>query len=291
VRSWDTAPDHPVETITTYDLRTPDASGKVYPGVGVPATVTVAQPILAPGQGQPATASARITKSHTSYELRALDGGATHAVFPQATETRTWEEPVTLSWSGQGPDHLHVSGYAEPANAPIQVDTTYTIDDFGNVTDTTAHTAKGLKTEVQTPTLNDTVNWHLGLVSGQSVMTLEGQKNAVLVSRTTDTTYTSKGQLDTISVEPTSPDASLQSTTTLSYDDYGLPTGSTTTTAGEPARTRHVAYANAWPGAPDEHLFASEAWIESNRLPVLLLGLPEHRLQKVRVAEVEVRFR
>ena len=31
-----------------------------------------------------------------------------------------------MSWSGQGPDHLHVSGYAEPANAPIQVDTTYT---------------------------------------------------------------------------------------------------------------------------------------------------------------------
>ncbi len=50
VRSFDTAPEHPVETITTFDLRTPDASGKFYPGVGVPATVTVAQPILAPGQ-------------------------------------------------------------------------------------------------------------------------------------------------------------------------------------------------------------------------------------------------
>ena len=37
-------------------------------------------------------------------------------------------------------------------------------------------------------------------------MTLEGAKNAVPVWRTTDYTYTSKGELDTISVEPNSPD-------------------------------------------------------------------------------------
>src|SRR5262249_38613365 len=50
-RVWDRAVEHPVETITAYDLRTPDASGRFYPGVGVPGTVTVAQPILPPGAG------------------------------------------------------------------------------------------------------------------------------------------------------------------------------------------------------------------------------------------------
>lgn len=261
-RVWDTEPTHPVETITTFDLRTPDASGKYYPGVGVPATVTVAQPILSPGQGKPSNAPARLTKTTYGYELRMLNGGATHAVLPHAVQASEWEAPVAIDWSGQGPDHLHVSGYAEPAVAPVHVDTTITVDDYGNVTDTVTHTGKGLTTEVQTPTLNDTVNWHLGLVSEQAVMTLEGTKNAVPVWQTTDYTYTSKGQVDTIAVEPNSPDPAWQSTTALSYDDYGLVTTMTTTVAGEAPRTRHIAYANAWAGAPDEHLFASAAWAD-----------------------------
>src|SRR4029077_10515425 len=144
---FDTAPEHPVETITTFDLRTLDASGKIYPGVGVPATVTVAQPILAPNPGQPANAPARITKTAYTYELRTLNGGATHVVLRQSTQTSVWEQPVALDWSGQGPDHRHVSGYAEPANPPIHVDTQVTVDDYGNITDTQTHTAGGLKTD------------------------------------------------------------------------------------------------------------------------------------------------
>ena len=262
MRVFDTAPEHPVETITTFDLRTPDASGKIYPGVGVPAMVTVAQPILAPNAGHPANAPARITKTAYTYELRALNGGATHAVLPQATATSTWEQSVTLDWAGQGPDHVHVSGYAEPANATVHVDTQVTVDDYGNVTDTLTQTAGGLETEVQTPRINDTVNWHLGLVSEQAVKTLENAKNAVPVWQTTDYTYTSKGQLETITIEPNSGDPALQSTTTLGYDAYGLVSSATTTVAGEAPRARYLDYTNRWPGAPDEHLFASSAWAE-----------------------------
>jgi RHS repeat-associated protein len=260
-RVRDTTPDHPVETITTYDLRTPDASGKIYPGVGVPATVTVAQPILGPGEGKPASAPARLTKTTYGYELRALDGGATHAVFAASTHTSVWEEPVAIAWSGQGPDHQLVSGYAEPASPPIQVDTTLSTDDYGHVTDTVTETAKGIKTEVKTPRLNDTVNWHLGLVSEREVMTLESAKGAIPVGQTTAYTYTSQGDVESITAEPNG-DPALTATTTLTRDDYGLVTGITSSAAGEAPRASHVDYATAWPGAPDEHLFASVAWAE-----------------------------
>jgi RHS repeat-associated protein len=259
MRVRDTRPEHPVETITTFDLRTADASGTVYPGVGVPATVTVAQPILGPGQGKPASAPARLTKTTYGYALRALNGGATHAVFAETTHTSVWEEPVAIAWSGQGPDHRFVSGYAEPASPPLHVDTQRTTDDYGNVTGTITETAKGIKTEVKTPRLNDTVNWHLGLVSEREVMTLEGTKGAVPVWQTTAYTYTSAGDVATIATEPNG-DPALTSTTTLTYDDYGLVTGVATGAPGEATRTRHVDYANAWPGAPDEHLFARVAW-------------------------------
>jgi RHS repeat-associated protein len=261
VRQWDRAPEHPVETITTYDLRMPDASGRFYPGVGVPATVTVAQPILAPNAGQPSSAPARLTKTAYTHALFAFNGGATHAVQTTAVETSQWEEPVAIAWSGNGPDHRHVSGYAEPASPPLHVDTQLAYDDDGQVIDTITQTAKGLKTEVQTPRINDTVNWHLGLVSERSVMTLESAKEAVPVWQTTAYTYTSEGDLESVMVEPNG-DPALQATTTLSYDDYGLVTGMTTTAPGEAPRTRHVDYANAWPGAPDEHLFARVAWAE-----------------------------
>ncbi len=262
MRVFDTAPEHPVETITTFDLRTPDASGKIYPGVGVPATVTMAQPILAPNAGQPANAPARITKTAYTYELRTLNGGATHVVLPQSTQTSVWEQPVALDWSGQGPDHracLRLCRARQSTDPSRHAGYDRRLRQRHRYAD--AH-GRGLKTEVQTPRLNDTVNWHLGLVSEQSMMTLESAKNAVPVWRTTDYTYTSKGQLESISVEPNGADPALQSTTTLGYDDYGLPTTVTTTVAGEAARTRHIDYANAWPGAPDEHLFASRTWAD-----------------------------
>jgi hypothetical protein len=131
MRVWDTAPDQPVETITTFDLRTPDATGTHYPGIGVPASVTIAQPILQPGQGKVASAPARLTQTTYGYEFRALNGGATHAVLPQSVHTSQWEEPVAIAWSGQGPDRLHISGYAAPANPTIHVDTQMTCDDYG----------------------------------------------------------------------------------------------------------------------------------------------------------------
>ncbi len=261
-RVWDTEPSHPVETITTFDLRTPDASGKYYPGVGVPATVTVAQPILQPGQGQPASAPTRITKTAYTYELRMLNGGATHVVLPQSTHTSEWEQSAAIAWSGSGPDHLHVSGYAEPAQPPIHVDAQITTDNYGNVVDTVTQTANGMTTDVSTPTLNDTANWQLGLVSERQVMTLESQKNAIPVWHTTGYTYTDKGQVKTIAVEQGNPDPAIPSTTTLSYDDYGLLASTTTAVASEVPRTQHIEYTNMWLGAPDEHMYASELWAE-----------------------------
>ena len=53
---------------------------------------------------------------------------------------------------------------------------------------------------------------------------------------------------------------SLTSTTALSYDDYGLLKGATTVVANEAPRTMHIEYAAAWPGAPDEHMYATESW-------------------------------
>jgi RHS repeat-associated protein len=262
VRVWDAEASHPVETITTFDLRTPDPSGAFYPGVGRPATITRAQPILPPGQGLPSSATARLVKSTYAYETRVLNGGATHAVFPQSTHRSEWEQKVAIDGAGLGPDHLHVSGYAEPASPPIHVDAQTTFDDYGNVVDALTHTAKGLTTEVQTAVLNDTVHWQLGLVSQRAVMTKEGEKNAVPVWQTSEYTYTSKGQLDTLAVEKNAADPTLASDTTFAYDDYGLLTAATTTVAGEAPRTQRIAYTTAWPGAPDEHLFASVVWSE-----------------------------
>jgi RHS repeat-associated protein len=260
VRRWDAAPDHPQETITTYDLRTPEASGRFYPGVGVPATVTVAQPILLPGQGQPASASARLATTHYTYEWRSLNGGATHALLPQSVHASAWEAPVSLSWSGTGADHLHVFGYAEPANPPIHADLQLTYDDYGNLVESLRATAKGLKTDTHTPVTNDLAHWQLGEISERSVMTLESAKNAVPVWRTTAYTYTPQGQLETITIEPYAADPTLTATTTLVYDDYGQLTDATTLAAGAPARSTHFDYATAWAGAPDEHLYASTVW-------------------------------
>ncbi|MGH8172142.1 MAG: RHS repeat-associated core domain-containing protein, partial [Rhodanobacteraceae bacterium] len=261
-RVWDTEPRHPVETITTFDLRTPDASGSYYPGVGVPATVTVAQPILQPGQGKPATAPARVKRTSYTYEARALNNGLTHTVLPQSIHTSEWEQSVVLAWSGSGPDHLHVGNVAEPAQAPIHVDTEVAIDDYGNATQSVTQTAFGLHTEVATPRINDTVNWHLGLLSERTVSTLESQKNAVPVVHTTAYTYSSKAQIETVTVEPNHPDPSIPATMTFGYDDYGLVTSTSTTVANQTPRVRHLDYANAWPGAPEEHLSASSAWAE-----------------------------
>lgn len=257
-RVLDTWPAHPVETITTYDLRTRDASG-LYPGVGVPAQVTVAQPIF-DGALAPSVGPARITESTYTYAVRTLNGGATHAVFTQAADTRIIETTATFDAAGQGPDHRHVTWNAAPPT--LEVGTTLTFDDYGNVTDTLTKTTGGRKTEVQTPRLNDTVNWHLGLTTETAVMTLESTKNALATWQTTDYTYTGAGDLETIVTEPNSADPALQATTTFGYDDYGLPTTTTATTPGEAPRTQVLDYTNRWPGAPDEHLVASAAWSE-----------------------------
>jgi hypothetical protein len=259
VRVFDTAPDHPVETITTYDLRTRDASG-VYAGVGVPAHVTVAQPIF-DGPAAPSVGPTRITETTPTYEVRTLNGGATHAVLPQSSETSVRDASASFDPAGQGPDHVHVWWNGAPP-ATITAGTSVTIDDYGNVTDTVAKTQNGLKTEIQTPRINDTVNWHLGLVGERAVMTLESAKNAVATWQTTDYTYTSAGDLESITTEPNSADPALQATTSFGYDDYGLLTTTKATTAGEAPRTHALDYTNHWPGAPDEHLFASTAWSE-----------------------------
>lgn len=270
MRVWDAAIEHPVETITTFDLRTTDPSGRIYPGVGVPATVTVAQPILNPGAGKPASADTRVTKSTYTYELRTLNGGATHALFPQSTHASQWEQSAAISWSGTGPDHLHVAGYVEPAAPPIHVDTQVTVDDFGNTTDTVSETVKGLATEIKTPRFNDTVNWHLGLTDSRTEKTLEAAKGAAAVWQTTAYTWSSYGDLDTIVVEPNSADPALQSTMSFGWDDYGLLASVTAQTPGETSRTQRIDYATAWPGAPDEHLFASTSWSDhDNPLCVL----------------------
>ena len=265
-RVWDTERSHPVETITTFDLRTPDASGKHYPGVGVPATVTIAQPILQPGQNQPASAPARLTRTTFDYELRSLNNGLTHAVFPKFTNTSEWEEPVTIFWHGRIRTSCTLPAMR---NRPIRRSVSGPTSRRWTTTEMSSigrrKRCKGLLTTVTTSTINDTVNWHLGLVSNRTVMTIESQKNANPVYRTTAYTYTSKGQVESITVEPNSPDPTIPATTTLSYDDYGLLTSTTTTVANEVPRTQYIDYTNAWPGAPDEHRTASALWAEHDK--------------------------
>ncbi len=260
MRTWDGTPERPVETITTFDLDAPDASGTFYPGAGVPATVTVAQPILSPGQSLPTAATARITTTTLSYYVPALNGGKTHAVLPQETFTRTWEEPVAIDAWGHGPDHVHVSGYAVPAAPPIEVDRQLTYDDFGNVINTLVQTTNGRMTDIETPRVNDTANWRIGQVSEETVMTLESAKDAEPYAQTTAYTYTDLGDIESVDIEPGDPE--LESTTTLTYDDYGLVTTLTHHAAGEAGRVQRIDYTTAWPGAPDEHLYASALWAE-----------------------------
>jgi RHS repeat-associated protein len=137
-----------------------------------------------------------------------------------------------------------------------------TYDDYGNLVESVRAAAKGLKTDTKTPVMNDLAHWRLGEISERSVMTLESAKNAVPVWRTTDYTYTPKGQVETITIEPNAADPTLTSTTTLGYDDYGQLTDATTVAAGAPARGTHSDYATAWPGAPEEHLYASTVWAD-----------------------------
>ncbi len=182
----------------------------------------------------------------------------------QASE---WEEPVALSWSGQGPDHLHVSGYAEPANPPIHVDTTYTIDDYGNVD--RYGRAHGQGPQDRRADADRQRHGQLAPRSRQRAIgdDARGRRRTPCRSGGRPITRTrARAQLDTISVEPTSPDPSLQSTTTLTYDDYGSADRVDHRRSPASPRARGTSPTRtAWPGAPEEHLFASAAWVEHDQ--------------------------
>jgi RHS repeat-associated protein len=258
-RVWDA--QRPSETITTFDQRG-EADGKYYPGAGHPAAVTTVVPILTAPQvaAKPATATARVSETVYNSELRELNGGASYAVLPQNSSTKQWEQPVTLTWGqlgGQGGSSAtsHIGGVMQPASPPIQVNQSYTIDDYGNLTHHARTTGGGVSRTVDTTYDNRVDDWLIGLPTTTATTATEPDQQSV--TRHVDRHYDDLGRLDSQTIEKGSP---LSTTTSYAYDQYGIVHTATLSAAGQPDRVSHLDYTPLFPGQPDEEVYPSQTW-------------------------------
>jgi RHS repeat-associated protein len=258
-RVWDA--QRPSETITTFDQRG-SVDDKYYPGAGRPASVTTVVPILTAPQvaAKPATATARVTETAYTNELRKLNGGASYAVFPQHASTKQWEEPVTLTWGqlggpGGSPATSHVGGVTEPASPPIQVNQSYTVDDYGNPTHHARSTVGGVSRTVDTTYDNRVDDWLIGLPTATATTATEPDNASV--TRHVDRHYDDLGRLDSQTIEPGS---ALSTTSSYGYDQYGVVHTATLSAAGQPDRVSHFDYTPLFPGQPDEEVYTSQTW-------------------------------
>ncbi|XXX73575.1 RHS repeat-associated core domain-containing protein [Sorangium sp. So ce134] len=257
VRVWE--PKVPRETVTTFDHGT--RIGTRYPFAGRAETVTVATPVLendADGPtAQPGRAVARVERRTMQYEARALNGGATHAVFPRDWMSQEWEEEVAIDWGPEG-------GLAEidgPVQAALRTRLGSTrFDDWGSVERETTETVGGTRTVVERGYEHRLEPWLLSLPAWEKVTsTTAGGTDAT--ERRASFEFTDEGRIERVVVEPMDlsdlSDLEPDDTATVryEYDAEGLLRHVTQTALGVPARRIHMGY----DGAPG-HTAPSVIW-------------------------------
>nr|WP_241847712.1 FG-GAP-like repeat-containing protein [Streptomyces sp. CB02009] len=257
-------PARPSETILTFNNETRVTMpfpllGERYPYAFTPAKVTVATPIMnSPvGTSKPATATARVQETTYTREVR---GGYNYTTPVTSSSTKTWEESVNIDW-GNWP-FQKISGIATPTNPPSVVTGTYDYDTYGNQTYAKNATTDGVTQETTTTWDNRTADWLIGLRTGTTETRKEADPAIPAVTRNVTYTNDTLGRPEKTEVEKNATDTSLQSTVTTRYNAYGLPSSTTTSAPGVPSRTAHTEYEAGYPGAPDEHIFASQIWSE-----------------------------
>ena len=92
------------------------------------------------------TNSGVLTQQYIYQQLAAKLGIKQYSVN-FARSSGAWQDTgsATFDAAGQGPDHRHVTWNAAPPT--LEIGTTLTFDDYGNVTDTLTKTTGGRKTE------------------------------------------------------------------------------------------------------------------------------------------------
>jgi RHS repeat-associated protein len=271
-RTWD--PSRPAETVVTFSHRQL-VDGKYYPGVGRPATVTTAVPILTPTQltAKPATATARVTRTYYTAETRKLNGGATYAVFDKSSSTKEWEEPVSIAWGPLGgalgaPATTHVSDITEPSTAVRKTDQSSTHDDYGNVTRQIRSTVGGVYDQVDTGYDNRVADWLVSLPINVNHIRIEPGCNFYACERTdryTEYHYDPQGRLDVVSVEPNDADPGNGEITRYGYDSLGVVRVVTVSAQNRPDRITHTEYGPPVAGWAGEEIYPSQLWSEHDQ--------------------------
>ncbi|MFF3062601.1 FG-GAP-like repeat-containing protein, partial [Streptomyces sp. NPDC057909] len=274
VRSWD--PARGAETVTTYDKHTGYNFGRYYPFASMPKTVTTTVPVLKSSEleWQPLTAKARVTRTTSTPEFRALAGDR-FAVFPNTSTTLTWEDDnVSLDWdtslSGSG-HSTHIRGIDDPVagQAKRQTDTDADYDGYGNVSKQRTVTTGGSTREVVT---------HYDLAPQRILDGLTGLADQVTttswepgadtsdpskgVIQHVDNHFDDLGRLDSVTTEKGNTDAALTGKTSYTLDAAGVPTATTIHADGVPDQVSHAEYTPVFTGQPDEEIYASQVWSE-----------------------------
>jgi RHS repeat-associated protein len=266
MRVWD--PQRPVEIVSTYRHRD-RVDGKYYPYVDRPDTVTTVVPILGPvGWGdkpvRPKSATARVTRSHSSYDVRHPEGqGRAYAVFPKSSHTTEWEQPVSITWADSllgTSAAVHVGGVAEPATPARRIDSSGTFDDYGNRTSYYTATDGGARQWLNTTFDNRVSSWLISLPVVEKVTRSEADADPAPVTRTTEHHYNDAGLLDTAWMEKDNPNPGIPETISYYYNTYGVIREVSTAAAGVPTRRTHVEYEPVFANQPDEKVFPSQIW-------------------------------
>ncbi|AUX35167.1 MULTISPECIES: FG-GAP-like repeat-containing protein [Sorangium] len=256
VRVWE--PKIPRETVTTFDHGT--RIGTRYPFAGRPATVTVATPLLENDSDgptdQPSKAVARIERRTMQYEARALNGGATHAVFPRDWMSEAWEEEVAIDW---GPDGgAHIAEIDGPVQAALRTRFGSTrFDDWGSLEREATETVGGTRTVVERGYEHRLEPWLLSLPAWEKVTSTTAGGTAS-TERRARFEFTGEGRIERAVVEPLDlpgSEPSVAAAVHYEYDAEGLLRRVTQTAPGVPARRIHVGY-----GGTPGHTAPSVIW-------------------------------
>ena len=261
---WDS--HRPMETITKFDHRTVDSG--IYPGAFRPQSVTTVVPILTPDlvAAHAVTVTARVTRSEYTYTRKSLNSGLSHVVLPWHLVTKEWEQPVTIDWitysSFNNVGHHIIGVYDDNPHPQREVEAYKSFDDYGNPTFSSRQTVGGVKEFVANWYDYYPQDWLVSLPDVHCVSKTEADPGQLSVQRCEVYTHDALGRLATISIEEGNLNSDIPLTTTLSYDDLGLPTSMTFVAAGVPPRTAHIEYEPSFPGQPDERVFPSQFWAE-----------------------------
>jgi YD repeat-containing protein len=243
VRHWDAA--RLAETITTYDHET--SVNGYYPYAMRPKRTRAAVALK--------ESHARILQTDYTYEVRQLNGGKTHAVFPSTWSSMEWEELVDVDLDGGAKVHItHIDGpEGERQDLRMRAGSA-SYDDYGNVLETFAGTIGGDTTHViSTYEIRKTV-WLVGLLKTQETASGDFFSYPPPAPRHVEYDYEGRGLLCHTYIERNHPNIEIPEVLTHFHDADGLTIAVTATAVGEPARTTHTAY------EPNDRVYPARVW-------------------------------